>query len=161
MNVCKAPAPPQRNDVAKWSWSAFLWEWGGGGSEKKGGWVGKWGGLVWFGSRLAPKVVTHGQCACISPAQLGTPLWLSGLTAAQTADDPRTSSRRWREGDAAVPVCVGARAVGGPWGGGGAFKAGAHLLSFSCGPWLACVGGCVCLVLRALAAGHGCPTRGC
>ena len=26
------------------------------------------------------------------------------------------------------------------WGGGGAFKAGAHLLSFSCGLWLARVG---------------------
>ena len=25
-------------------------------------------GLVWFGSRLAPKVVTHGQCARTSPA---------------------------------------------------------------------------------------------
>ena len=36
--------------------------------------------------------------------------------------------------------------------------AGAHLLSFSCGPWLARVGGCVCPVLRAPAAGHGCPT---
>ena len=31
------------------------------------------GGLVWFGSRLAPKVVTHGQCARTSPARLGTP----------------------------------------------------------------------------------------
>ena len=29
-------------------------------------------GLVWFGSRLAPKVVTHGQCARTSPARLGT-----------------------------------------------------------------------------------------
>ena len=53
------------------------------------------GGLVdWVGSRLAPKVVTHGQCAHTSLARLGTPLWLSGLTAVQTADDPRTSSRR-------------------------------------------------------------------
>ena len=43
-----------------------------------------------------------------------------------------------------MPVCVGARAMGGPWRGGGAFMAGAHLLSFSCGPWLARVGGCVC-----------------
>ena len=31
------------------------------------------GGGVWFGSRLAPKVVTHGQCVRTSPARLGTP----------------------------------------------------------------------------------------
>ena len=46
--------------------------------------------------------------------------------------------------------------LGGP-GGGGAFKAGTPL-SFSSGPRLARVGGCVCPVLRAPAAGHGCPT---
>ena len=46
------------------------------------------GGLGWVGSRLAPKVVTHGQCARTSLARLGTPLWLSSLTAVQTADDP-------------------------------------------------------------------------
>ena len=34
----------------------------------------KEGGLVWFGSRLAPKAVTHGQCARTSLARLGTPL---------------------------------------------------------------------------------------
>ena len=50
-------------------------------------------GLGWVGSRLAPKVVTHGQCARTSPAQLGTPLWLSGLTAVQTADDPRNPTK--------------------------------------------------------------------
>ena len=32
------------------------------------------GGLVWFGSRLAPKAVTHGRCARTSLARLGTPL---------------------------------------------------------------------------------------
>ena len=36
-------------------------------------WGGR-GGLVWFGSRLAPKAVTHGQCARTSLARLGTPL---------------------------------------------------------------------------------------
>ena len=41
-----------------------------------------------------------------SPARLGPDLRLSGLTAAQTANDPRTSPRRWREGHTAVPVCV-------------------------------------------------------
>ena len=89
------------------------------GVRRGEGWVG-------LGSRLAPKVVTHGQCARTSPARLGTPLWLSGLTAVQTADDPRTPPRRWWEGDVAVPVCP--RALGSLWGGGGgAFKAGAHL----------------------------------
>ena len=74
----------------------------------------------------------------------GYPPLLSGRTAAHAADDPRTSSRRLREGDTAVPVCVGVRAMKGPWGGGGGagvFMAGAHLLSFSCGLWLARVGG--------------------
>ena len=41
---------------------------------------------------------------------------LSGLTALQTADDPRTPPRRWWEGDAAVPVCP--RAPGSLGGGG-------------------------------------------
>ena len=112
------------------------------------------GGLGWVGSRLAPKVVTHGQCARNSPARLGTPLWLSGLTAVQTADDPRTPPRRWWEGDVAVPVCPCALGL---LGGGGIQGRGTPL-SFSSGPWLACVGGCVCPVLRAPAAGHGCPT---
>ena len=41
---------------------------GGGSSEVRG-----LGGLVWFGSRLAPKLVTHGQCARTSAARLGIP----------------------------------------------------------------------------------------
>ena len=80
------------------------------------------GYMGWVGSRLAPKVVTHGQCARTSPARLGTPLWLSGLTAVQTADDPRTPPRRWWEGDAAVPVCP--RALGSCGGGGGHSRQG-------------------------------------
>ena len=49
--------------------------------------------------------------------------------------------------------------LGGPrGGGGGGIQGGGTPLSFSSGPWLARVGGCVCPVLWALAAGHGCPT---
>ena len=55
----------------------------------EGGWSG------WVGSRLAPKAVSHGLCDLTSPARLGPYLRLSGLTAAQTADDPRTSPRCW------------------------------------------------------------------
>ena len=78
---------------------------------------------------------------------------LSGLTAPQTVDDPRTPPRRWWEGDAAVPVCP--RALG---SGGGGFQGRGTPVSFSSRPWLARVGGCVCPVLQAPAAGHGCPT---
>ena len=95
----------------------------------------KGGGGGWVWSQLAPKVETHGQCARTSPARLGTPLWLSGLTAVQIADDPRAPPGRWWEGDAAVPVCP--RALGPAGGGGGALKAGGTPLSFSSGPWLA------------------------
>ena len=42
---------------------------------------------------------------------------LSGLTAPQTVDDPRTPPRRWWEGNTAVPVCV-RRARPGQGGGG-------------------------------------------
>ena len=45
--------------------------------------------------------------------------------------------------------------LGGP---GGGIQGRGTPLSFSSGPWLARVGGCVCPVLRAPAAGHGCPT---
>ena len=55
-----------------------------------------------------------------------------------------------------MPLCVGARAVGGSWGAGVQGR-GTALSCFS-GPWLVCVGGCVCPVLRAPTAGHGCPT---
>ena len=49
------------------------------------------------------------------------------------------------------------RALGSCRGGGGIQGRGTPL-SFSSGPWLVRVGGCVCPVLRAPAAGHGCPT---
>ena len=60
---------------------------------------------------------------------------LSGLTAPQTVDDPRTPPRRWWEGDTAVPVCM-SRALR-ACGGFRALSQGtvAHLLSpLGCGP---------------------------
>ena len=70
---------------------------------------------------------------------------LSGLTAPQTVDGPRTPPRRWWEGDTAVPVCMSRalRACGG-------FRAlgqgtVAHLLSpLGCGPPVSVWGGDVC-----------------
>ena len=55
-----------------------------------------------------------------------------------------------------MPVCP--RTLGPAGEGGGVFHGRGTPLSFSSGPWLARVGGCVCPVLRAPAAGHGCPT---
>ena len=52
-----------------------------------------------------------------------------------------------------MPMCP--RALG---PGGGGIQGRGTPLSFSSGLWLARVGGCVCPVLRAPAAGHGCPT---
>ena len=42
--------------------------------------------------------MSHGQCDLTSPARVGPDLLLSGLKAAETADDPQISPRRWREG---------------------------------------------------------------
>ena len=81
------------------------------------------GGLGWVG--LGPGLHRwQAPTASVSfPHRLDWALpRLSGLTALQTADDPRTPPRRWWEGDAAVPVCP--RALG-SWG--GTFMAGAHL----------------------------------
>ena len=55
-----------------------------------------------------------------------------------------------------MPVCP--RALGSCGGGGGGIQSRGTPLSFSSGPWLVHVGGCVCPVLEAPAAGHGCPT---
>ena len=55
-----------------------------------------------------------------------------------------------------MPVCP--RALGSCGGGGGGIQGRGTPLSFSSGPWLVRVGGCVCPVLRAPAAGQGCPT---
>ena len=99
------------------------------------------GGLGWVGSRLAPKVVTHGQCARTSPARLGALLRLSGLTAVQTADDPRTPPRRWWEGDVAVPVCP--RALGSLGGGGGDSRQGHTFVVLQWAVVGACGGLCV------------------
>ena len=76
-------------------------------------------GWGWVGSRLAPEAVPHGRMTL--PHLLDwVPPWLSGLTAAQSADDPRTPPRRWREGDTAVPVSVSrARSCKGGSGGRG------------------------------------------
>ena len=52
-------------------------------------------GLGCAGFRLVPKAVRHGLCDRTSLAQLGSNLWLSGLKATQTADDPQTSPRHW------------------------------------------------------------------
>ena len=60
---------------------------------------------------------------------------LSGRTAPQTIDDPRTPPRRWWEGDTAVPVCMSRalRASGGFTARGQGTVA--HLLSpLGCGP---------------------------
>ena len=55
-----------------------------------------------------------------------------------------------------MPVCP--RALGSCEGGGGGIQGRGTPWSFSSGPWLVRVGGCVCPVLPAPAAGHGCPT---
>ena len=79
---------------------------------------------------------------------------LSGLTAPQTVDDPRTPPRRWWEGDTAVPVCM-SRALR-ACGGFRALGQGkiAYLLSpLGCGPPVSVWGECVCPVLRDPAVG--------
>ena len=64
--------------------------WGGGAP---GGSVGGGGvGLVWI-SACAKGGDPRPVCPYLT-GSTGYPPWLSGLTAAQTADDPRTSSRR-------------------------------------------------------------------
>ena len=73
-------------------------------------------GLGWVGSWLTPEAGPHSRHDWTLPR-------LSGLTAPQTVDDPRTPPRRWWEGDTAVPVCV-CRARPGLGGGGGG--AGLH-----------------------------------
>ena len=70
-------------------------------------------GLGWIGSRLAPKAESHG---------LGPGLRLSGLTAAQTADDPRAKAKEDKNFAWELPQPHGGGAValraqgGGDWG---------------------------------------------
>ena len=109
-----APAAQEESSVA----SAYRRGRGGGGGGGMRHEVAGEGGLDWGGSRPAPKAVS--LCGLCGPTSLAPSLGphprLSGLTAAQTAGDPRTSPRRWRQGGTAVPVCVG-RARPGPGGG--------------------------------------------
>ena len=81
---------------------------------------GCWVGLGWV-SACAKGGDPRPVCPYLTGSTGYPPL--VGLTAVQTADDPRTPPRRWWEGDVAVPVCP--RALGSLGGGGGAFKAGA------------------------------------
>ena len=57
-------------------------------------WVSPRGGLGWMESGLRQRWV-HCLCILTSLTRLGPDLWLSGLTAAQTADSPQTPRRRW------------------------------------------------------------------
>ena len=104
------------------------------------------GGFVWFGLGRGSHRRRVPTASVSFPHQHDWALpQLSGLTAPQTVDDPRTPPRRWWEGDTAVPVCMSRalRACGG-------FRAlgqgtVAHLLSpLGCGPPVSVWGGDVC-----------------
>ena len=75
-------------------------------------------GLVWFGSRLAPVAVTHGQCVRTSLARLGTPL---GCLVSQPPRLLTIPVPRQGADERETPPClyVWARVPGGPGRGRG------------------------------------------
>ena len=80
------------------------------------------GGLGWVGSRPHPDLRDHGHRPSLRVTTGPAGSRLSGLKAYRTDDRPRTPRWHTREGDAAVPVCVGkcvARCSRPRWGGWG------------------------------------------
>ena len=65
------------------------------------------GGLGMVGSRPHPDLRDHGRRPSLRVTTGPAGARLSGLKACRTADRPRTPRWHTREGDAAVPVCVG------------------------------------------------------
>ena len=72
--------------------------------------------MGWVGCRPPPDGQTHRARPSLRRVIGLDDSQLSGHKAYRTADGPRTPQRHTREGDAAVPVCVWARAL--VWGGG-------------------------------------------
>ena len=70
-------------------------------------WKGRWGGLGWVGSRPHPDLRDHGRRPSLRVTTGPAGSRLSGLKAYRTDDRPRTPRWHTREGDAAVPVCMG------------------------------------------------------
>ena len=70
---------------------------------QKGGWVG--GGYV--GSGRVPNLRDHGCRPSLRVTTSPVGARLSGLKAYRSDDRPRTSRWHTREGDAALPVCMG------------------------------------------------------
>ena len=68
---------------------------------------GGWRGLGWVGSRPHPDLRDHGRRPSLRVTTGPAGARLSGLKACRTDDRPRTPWWHMREGDAAVPVCMG------------------------------------------------------
>ena len=74
------------------------------------------GGLGWVGSRPHPDLRDHGRRPSLRVTTGPVGARLSGLKAYRTDDRPRTPRWHTREGDAAVPVCMGRARCRWVWG---------------------------------------------
>ena len=79
----------------------------GGAEGVAAGAEGQGEGLGWVGSRPHPDLRDHGYRPSLRVTTGPAGSRLSGLKAYRTDDRPRTPRWHTREGDAAVPVCVG------------------------------------------------------
>ena len=104
----RLPAPPahftQRRSTCK------------AGADHQARWAGAWGGLGWVGSRPHPDLRDHGRRPSLRVTTGPVGARLSGLKAYRTDDRPRTPRWHTREGDAAVPVCMGRARCRWVWG---------------------------------------------
>ena len=73
-------------------------------------------GLGWVGSRPHPDLRDHGRRPSLRVTTGPVGARLSGLKAYRTDDRPRTPRWHTREGDAAVPVCMGRARCRWVWG---------------------------------------------
>ena len=126
------------------------------------------GGLGWAGSRPHPDPRDHGRCPSLRVTTGLAGALLSGRKACWTDDRPRTPQWHTREGDAAMPVCMGRARCLCTWGGCG-WGCEARRVTRQCrtwpGPGPVChAGGGFssgrCPLCRALGGGFG-PTSAC